>query len=75
MQLVIIAAGSGSRIREVTQGVPKTLLEVNGKTYKLIRDMQSQIESFSLDDLGGICFNNDLYSIKHENIKTRIYKT
>lgn len=29
---MIIAAGSGSRIREVTQGVPKTLLEVNGKT-------------------------------------------
>ena len=45
------------------------------KTYKLIKDMQSKIESFSLDDLGGICFNNDLYSIKHENIKTRIYKT
>jgi len=45
------------------------------KTYKLIRDAHSQIENFSLDDLGGVCFNNDLYSIKHEHIKTRIYKT
>ena len=37
--------------------------------------MQKQNEKYSLNDLGGICFNSDIYSIKHENIKTRIYKT
>ena len=32
-------------------------------------------ENLNLEDLGGICFNSDIYSIKHENLKTRIYKT
>ena len=33
------------------------------------------VENLNLEDLGGICFNSDIYSIKHENLKTRIYKT
>ena len=32
MKLIIIAAGKGSRLRAVTDGSPKTLLKVNGKT-------------------------------------------
>ena len=32
MKLIIIAAGKGSRLRTVTEGSPKTLLKVNGKT-------------------------------------------
>ena len=45
------------------------------KVFKLIRDMQHQNEKYSLNDLGGICFNSDIHSIRHESIKTRIYKT
>ena len=50
-------------------------LDCTIKIYKIIRDMQNHNEKYSLNDLGGICFNSDIYSIKHENIKTRIYKT
>lgn len=32
MKLIIIAAGQGSRIREVTEGIPKTLLKFKGKS-------------------------------------------
>ena len=32
MKLIIIAAGKSSRLRTVTEGSPKTLLKVNGKT-------------------------------------------
>ena len=32
MKLIIIAAGQGSRIRSVTNGIPKTLLKLKGKT-------------------------------------------
>ena len=32
MKLIIIAAGKSSRLRTVTDGSPKTLLKVNGKT-------------------------------------------
>ena len=45
------------------------------KTYKLIREIEKESQNLNLEDLGGICFNSDIYSIKHENLKTRIYKT
>ena len=45
------------------------------QTYDLIREIEKENESYKLEDLGGICFNSDIYSIKHENLKTRIYKT
>ena len=32
MKLIIIAAGQGSRIRSVTDGIPKTLLRLKGKS-------------------------------------------
>ena len=32
MKLIIIAAGQGSRIRSVTDGIPKTLLKLKGKS-------------------------------------------
>ena len=37
--------------------------------------IEKESQNFNLEDLGGICFNSDIYSIKHENLKTRIYKT
>ena len=45
------------------------------QTYDLIREIEKESENLNLDNLGGICFNSDIYSIKHENLKTRIYKT
>ena len=45
------------------------------QTYDLIRELEKESENLNLADLGGICFNSDIYSIKHENLKTRIYKT
>ena len=45
------------------------------QTYELIRELEKESENFTLEDIGGICFNSDIYSIKHENLKTRIYKT
>ena len=45
------------------------------QTYDLIRELEKESENLNLEDLGGICFNSDIYSIKHENLKTRIYKT
>ena len=45
------------------------------KTYELIREIEKESQNLNLEDLGGICFNSDIYSIKHENLKTRIYKT
>ena len=32
MKLIIIAAGQGSRIQSVTDGIPKTLLKLKGKS-------------------------------------------
>ena len=32
MKLIIIAAGQGSRIRSVTDGIPKTLLRIREKS-------------------------------------------
>ena len=32
MKLIIIAAGQGSRIRSLTNGIPKTLLKLKGKS-------------------------------------------
>jgi len=43
--------------------------------YDLIREIENESKNLELDDLGGVCFNSDIYSIKHENLKTRIYKT
>ena len=45
------------------------------QTYDVIREIEKESENLKLEDLGGICFNSDIYSIKHENLKTRIYKT
>ena len=45
------------------------------QTYDLIRELEKDSENLNLEDLGGICFNSDIYSIKHENLKTRVYKT
>ena len=45
------------------------------QTYDLIRELEKDSENLNLEDLGGVCFNSDIYSIKHENLKTRIYKT
>ena len=44
-------------------------------SFALIREVVKKNESCTLDDIGGICFNSDIHSIKHENLKTRIYKT
>ena len=43
--------------------------------YDLIREIENESKNLELEDLGGVCFNSDIYSIKHENLKTRIYKT
>ena len=43
--------------------------------YDLIREIENESKNLDLEDLGGVCFNSDIYSIKHENLKTRIYKT
>ena len=43
--------------------------------YDLIREIENESKNLELDGLGGVCFNSDIYSIKHENLKTRIYKT
>ena len=43
--------------------------------YDLIREIENESKNLELENLGGVCFNSDIYSIKHENLKTRIYKT
>ena len=43
--------------------------------YDLIREIENESKNLELEDLGGVCFNSDIYSIKHENLRTRIYKT
>ena len=43
--------------------------------YDLIREIENESKNLELEDLGGVCFNSDIYSIKHENLKTRLYKT
>ena len=43
--------------------------------YDLMREIENESKNLELEDLGGVCFNSDIYSIKHENLKTRIYKT
>ena len=43
--------------------------------YDLIREIENESKNLELEDLGGVCFTSDIYSIKHENLKTRIYKT
>ena len=45
------------------------------QTYDLIREIENESKNLELEDLGGVCFNSDIYSIKHENLRTRIYKT
>ena len=44
-------------------------------SHKLIKKVLGKSKNYSLDDIGGICFNSDIYSIKHETLKTRVYKT
>ena len=43
--------------------------------YDLIREIENESKNLELEDLGGVCFNSDIYSIKHENLKSLIYKT
>ena len=45
------------------------IIETLPKIEKLIKDMKH----FSMDDIGGINFVSDIHSIKHENLRTRIY--
>ena len=37
--------------------------------YDLIREIENESKNLELDDLGGVCFNSDIYSLKHR-IKT-----
>ena len=46
------------------------LFRTNNKE-KLLKDMKH----FSMEDIGGINFVSDIHSIKHENLRTRIYLT
>ncbi len=45
------------------------IIETLPKIEKLIKDMKH----FSIDDIGGINFVSDIHSMKHENLRTRIY--
>ena len=44
-------------------------------SLKLIKKIVSKSNDYTLNDIGGICFNSDIYSIKHERLLTRVYKT
>ena len=44
-------------------------------SLKLVNKIVKKSNKYSLDDIGGICFNSDIYSIKHERLLTRVYKT
>ena len=44
-------------------------------TMPIIKNVAEKIKDFSLEDLGGICFNADIYSIKHEYLTSRVYLT
>ena len=44
-------------------------------SLKLVNKIVKKSNTYSLDDIGGICFNSDIYSIKHERLLTRVYKT
>ena len=44
-------------------------------SLKLVKKIVKKSDKYSLDDIGGICFNSDIYSIKHERLLTRVYKT
>ena len=45
------------------------IIETLPKIEKLLKDMKH----FSMEDIGGINFVSDIHSIKHENLRTRIY--
>ena len=45
------------------------IIETLPKIEKLIKDMKH----FSIDEIGGINFVSDIHSMKHENLRTRIY--
>ena len=47
------------------------IIETLPKIEKLLKDMKN----FSMEDIGGINFVSDIHSIKHENLRTRIYLT
>ena len=44
-------------------------------SLKSVKKIVKKSDKYSLDDIGGICFNSDIYSIKHERLLTRVYKT
>ena len=44
-------------------------------SLKLVNKIVKKSNKYSLHDIGGICFNSDIYSIKHERLLTRVYKT
>ena len=61
MKAIIIAAGVGSRLGELTKDIPKPLVDVNGKSI-----LQRQIEIFKKIGV------NDIFIVtgyKHEKIK------
>ena len=60
---------------EVNEANDKVCKRLFCKPIKTNRNVYASSENLNLEDLGGICFNSDIYSIKHENLKTRIYKT
>ena len=41
----------------------------------LINQFLSQSKDYSLKNLGSICFNADMHSIKHENLFSRVYSS
>lgn len=49
MKAVIIAAGCGSRLKEYHQGVPKSLLEVNGK--RIVDDIIQKLVATGIKDI------------------------
>ncbi len=49
MQAIILAAGSGRRLRPVTDNIPKCLLTINGQT--ILRRLIGQLVSFGITDI------------------------
>ena len=67
MKAIIIAAGVGSRLGELTKDIPKPLIDVNGKSI-----LQRQIEiyrKFGVDDII-IIHGLDKDKFNFENVKT-----
>lgn len=49
MKAIILAAGMGSRLKELTKNVPKCMVEVNGET--LIERLLKQVDKLRLDEI------------------------